>query len=94
MAGRSDLTEYGYRKARARFLAASDVCHLCGHPAADTVDHITPVARGGAPDDPANWAPAHGVNRCPTCGRNCNGEKGDRPHTSVLTTSRDWYVKP
>ncbi|MFF0503727.1 hypothetical protein ACFYUH_09005 [Streptomyces fimicarius] len=36
MAGRTDLTTHGYRKSRAAFLAANDVCHLCGHPAALT----------------------------------------------------------
>lgn len=97
MAGRKDLTEYAYRKARAAFLAESDVCHICGHPAADTVDHLTPVSKGTvAPDDTDNWAPAHGVKGCPTCGRKCNSEKGDRPNATVnrLVTSRDWYAGP
>lgn len=31
MAKRRDLTTYDYRKKRARFLAESDVCHICGH---------------------------------------------------------------
>lgn len=43
MTGRADLTSYDYRKRRAAFLAESDVCHLCGHPGADVVDHVTPV---------------------------------------------------
>ncbi|MEU0369096.1 HNH endonuclease [Streptomyces sp. NPDC006283] len=96
MAGRKDLTEYGYRKARARFLAESDVCHICGHPAADTIDHLTPVSRGGSTKDQDNWAPAHGVKGCPTCGRKCNGEKSNKPAAAVnrLVTSRDWYSGP
>ncbi|MFD4745036.1 HNH endonuclease [Streptomyces rubiginosohelvolus] len=94
MAGREDLTAYDYRKARAAFLAASDICHICGHPAADVVDHVTPVAAGADPRDQDNWAPAHGINRCPTCGRNCNGEKGSTTTAPRLLTSRDWYAGP
>ncbi|MYV64448.1 HNH endonuclease [Streptomyces sp. SID2131] len=96
MATRDDLTAYEYRKARAAFLAANDICHLCGHAQADVIDHRIPVSRGGDPRDQDNWAPAHGVNRCPTCGRNCNGEKSNRPMSEAapLTTSRDWYAGP
>ncbi|MET9952378.1 HNH endonuclease signature motif containing protein [Streptomyces sp. NPDC006339] len=96
MAKRTDLTEYGYRKARARFLADNDVCHICGHAAADTVDHVVPVSAGADPTDRDNWLPAHGVNGCPTCGRKCNGEKGDRAMSpaSTFRTSRDWYAGP
>lgn len=92
MSGRSDLTAYGYRKARARFLAESDVCHLCGHPGADVVDHVTPVAAGADPRDEDNWAPAHGIKGCTTCGRNCNGDKGASTNAPRLKTSRDWYA--
>lgn len=96
MAGRKDLTEYAYRKARARILAESDVCIMCGHPGSDAADHIVAVARGGAPHDPDNLAPIHGVDGCPTCGRKCNNEKGDKPLSAVtrLATSRDWYAGP
>lgn len=96
MASRAELTEYGYRKLRARVLAESDVCILCGHRASDAVDHIVPVKRGGARKAPDNLAPIHGVLGCPTCGRKCNNEKGDRPLSAVtrLVTSRDWYAGP
>jgi hypothetical protein len=94
VASRRDLTSYAYRKQRARLLAESDVCHICGHGAADVIDHRVPVARGGDPLDPDNQAPAHGINRCPTCGRNCNGEKGAAAQASRLVTSRDWYAGP
>lgn len=92
MSGRSDLTNYAYRKGRAAFLADNDVCHLCGHPAADVIDHVRPVASGADPRDRDNWAPAHGVKRCPTCGRNCNGTKGANTNAPHLNTSRDWYA--
>jgi hypothetical protein len=32
-----------YRRLRALILAASDICHLCGHPGADSIDHLYPV---------------------------------------------------
>ncbi len=86
-------TEYRYRKARAYVLSQSDICYLCGHGRADVAEHIVPVSKGGDPYDVANMRPAHGVRRCPTCGRNCNGEKSDKPLASVnqLKTSIDWY---
>ncbi|HCA86364.1 MAG TPA: HNH endonuclease [Streptomyces sp.] len=96
MAGRTELTSYAYRKTRARVLADSDVCIVCGHAQADAVDHIVSRARGGHPTDPDNLAPIHGVTGCPTCGRKCNNEKSDKPLTQVtrLKTSRDWYASP
>lgn len=59
-------------------------CHLCGkptqrtkvvpHPRAPTLDHIIPLARGGA-DAPSNVACAHFI---------CNARKGDRPADEQL----------
>lgn len=60
-----------------KILAASDVCHICGHPEAEAVDHVISLHRGGSDDDPANLAPAH-HKPCPTCGRPCNLEKGTK----------------
>lgn len=96
MAGRSELVSYEYRQVRARILAESDVCILCGHGAADAVDHIHPVSKGGAKLDPDNLAPIHGVNGCPVCLRKCNNEKGNRSLAEVqqLTTSVDWFAGP
>jgi 5-methylcytosine-specific restriction endonuclease McrA len=96
MAGREELTSYEFRQMRARLLAASDVCIMCGHAGADAADHIVPVARGGARRDPDNLAPIHGVNGCPTCGRKCNNDKGDKLLSEVkrLVTSVDWYAGP
>ncbi|MFJ8081975.1 HNH endonuclease [Streptomyces sp. NPDC096205] len=93
---RSELTSYEWRQLRARTLAASDVCIVCGHGAADTADHIQPVSKGGARLDPDNVAPIHGVHGCPVCLRKCNSEKGDRPLADVvqLVTSVDWFAGP
>lgn len=68
-----------YRRARRQVLAQSTVCWLCGHDGADQADHVVPVSRGGAVNDPANLRPAHGTNACPTCGRRCNQERNRRP---------------
>ncbi len=43
------------------------VCHLCGGPYADAIDHVIPVARGGS-DHPDNLRPAH---------TKCNSTKRD-----------------
>ncbi|GIH69454.1 HNH endonuclease [Sphaerimonospora thailandensis] len=93
---RAELTSYAYRKLRARILATSDVCILCGHGSADAVDHVISVKRGGPRLDPGNLAPIHGDNGCPTCLRKCNREKSDKPLSEVkhLITSRDWYSGP
>jgi len=94
VAGREELTSYAYRKIRAQILAESDTCHWCGHPAADAIDHLTAVAKGGAKVDPENLAPIHGVTGCPTCGRKCNNEKSDGTRAARLVTSVDWYAGP
>lgn len=96
MAGRVELTSYAYRKMRARILADSDICIVCGHTDSQAVDHRTPVARGGHATDPDNLAPIHGVQGCPTCKRKCNNDKGTKalPQVTRLNTSRDWYAEP
>jgi len=91
-----DLTSYAYRKVRAQVLADSDVCIVCGHGAADAVDHIHARSKGGAKLDPDNLAPIHGVRGCPVCLRKCNSEKSNRPLADVvqLHTSVDWFAGP
>ena len=78
---------------RHRRIIAKDrpPCHLCGHdinydaeshldPLAFTVDHITPISRGG-PDTLDNKAAAH---------RKCNREKSDRTPGATFITDRTW----
>lgn len=78
-----------WREARARVLATSDVCGICGgavnmslpgtHPEGPTVDHVAPVGLGGAMVDGANLQLAH---------LRCNQARGAQPVTSVR--SREW----
>lgn len=81
-----DKDVYAYRKLRRAILAESDVCHLCAHPGADTIDHLIPISRGGG-HDPDNLRPAHGVNSCTTCGRRCNQERGNKARTAAGATA-------
>ena len=75
------------QRRNARILAASDVCHICGHPGADAVDHVIPLARGGSDTDPANLKPAHHDVACPDCGERCNRAKGMRLIAPVMRHS-------
>ena len=57
------------------------LCHLCGDPHADAIDHIVPVSWGGS-DDPANLAPAH---------TSCNSSKRDaRPDAWTWNRPSMW----
>lgn len=60
-----------------RILSASDICHICGKPGADAVDHVIPLARGGA-DDASNKKPAH--HDVPP---HCNRRKSDKLPSEV-----------
>ena len=66
------------KRNRKIFAEKGDVCHICGHPGADAIDHVRPVSKGGSDTDPENLMPAHHDTPCPTCGRKCNRIKGDR----------------
>jgi 5-methylcytosine-specific restriction endonuclease McrA len=94
MGKRTELGSRPYRRIRAHILAHSRVCIVCGHEGSQDTDHIIPISKGGAPLDPANLAPIHGVDGCPQCKRTCNQEKSDRPLSEVtsLNPSRDWYA--
>lgn len=70
-----------WRRIRAAVLAASDVCHICGQPGADSVDHVLPLARGGT-DDRSNLAPVH--HDVPP---KCNRLKGARIDAPIVRRS-------
>ncbi len=64
-----------------RLLKQSDVCHICGQPGADSIDHKVPIARGGT-EDRHNLAPAH--HNAPP---HCNRLKGDREYAPIIRRS-------
>lgn len=49
----------GWAKLRRRILRRdAGICHVCGRPGADEVDHVVPASQGGT-DDPGNLAAIH-----------------------------------
>lgn len=68
-------------------LAACDICWLCGHAGADTVDHVIPLrvlkqtGQMELANDPTNLRPAH---------LTCNSRRQDRPPTIEAKRSRLW----
>lgn len=75
MAASNGRGTQAWRKLRARILADSPICAMCGRARATTVDHIVPLAYGGALLDPANLRPA--------CTR-CNCRAGQQMTTRIL----------
>lgn len=85
-----------FRRARAQVLAASQVCWLCGHDGADSVDHVIPrwlcIATGQDKllNAASNLAPAH-HKPCPTCGIRCNRARGTGTASQgKAAQSRQW----
>ena len=91
---RYSLRSGRYRRMAALILATSDLCHLCSHPGADSIDHLYPLSwqvPGIDPYDIRYWRPAHNNKPCETCGKRCNNVKGNRSIAPVdLNTSRQW----
>lgn len=64
---------------KAKWEASNKICHLCGNPIdpnlpshhrmARTIDHITPIARGGT----------HDIDNLDFAHRRCNSSKKDKP---------------
>lgn len=83
------------QKRNKAILAKSDVCHICGHPGSDSVDHVLPLAPVAydpaemkrRDTDPDNLKPAHHDAPCPTCGERCNRSKGDRDWAPIIRRS-------
>lgn len=81
-----------YRRNRARLLAATDTCALCGqalhpdlpagHPMSATADHIVPISRGGT----------HAMNNLRAAHFACNSRRGNRNHMPGQPTNlgRTW----
>lgn len=74
------------RERNQRILADSDICHLCGKPGADAIDHVIPyvecIRRGIDPDEPANLKPAHHDVE-----PKCNRRKSDKLHAPIVKRS-------
>ena len=58
-----------YKAIRRRLLTGRPICHLCGIPGADSLDHVIPLSRGGT-NEMSNLRPAHLA---------CNIAKHNRP---------------
>lgn len=68
-----------WRRVRAAVLAEQPICQMCWRARADTVDHIVPLAKGGALLDRTNLRSA--------CGP-CNYRAGQRITTAILRARR------
>lgn len=86
----------GIPKALAEAIHARDhsVCHICGHPGADQIDHKVNVKHPDAPTDvdhPDNLAPIH-ATPCPTCGIPCHhlktAQEAQRTRAQALALTR------
>ncbi|QGX08246.1 HNH endonuclease [Janibacter melonis] len=74
------------QRNKALLAASSGICHLCGHPGADCMDHVVPLYLDGE-DEPHNMRPAHHFAECETCGVKCNRAKGRRRVAPVIRSS-------
>lgn len=88
---------YAAQLRNQRMLRESDVCHICGEPGADAIDHVRPVitrAPGNPwqtrePEAPYNLKPAH-HDQPNSHGDRCNRIKSNKTPDVRLTTSRQW----
>lgn len=78
-ARRSQLSGWAQQKRARRILRTDDTCYLCGLAGADQVDHVVPLAEGGA-DDVTNLRPVHS--------RPCHAEKSARESAAARARAR------
>jgi 5-methylcytosine-specific restriction endonuclease McrA len=57
---RSALSGWAQQRRAQRILETDDTCHVCQRQGSDQVDHVIPLAEGGA-DDATNLAPIHRI---------------------------------
>jgi hypothetical protein len=96
MASTRNGSTRAWRRARARVVRSQSCCSICGElvdkslrwpdPMSASVDHVDPLAMGGADLDPGNHALAH---------LGCNSRKGTgAPRIAAtsgsLNTTRAW----
>lgn len=88
------MTGWKRQQRNRAILAVSDVCHICGHPGSDAVDHVKALARAAdateaeqLDTDPANLRPAHHDVPCPTCGLRCNRHKAAKAWAPIIRRS-------
>lgn len=74
------------RAENRRILAASNVCHICGEPGADAVDHVIPLAKRPDLDVASNKRPAH-HDVANSQGIKCNRVKGDKDYAPIIRRS-------
>ena len=83
-----------WQRIKARVIRRDHgICHICGGPDADSADHLTPVAHGGALYDMANLAAVH-HNTPPHCNRRRGAGDVETARAKVLgaqpTTGTGW----
>ena len=86
-------TSSTYLAARTEMFAErGTVCVHCGHEGAGEADFRIPLSVD--PDqhvDADALQPSHGANYpCPTCGRECNAERGNKVNFSVFKPALTW----
>ena len=69
----STVSGWEQQRRAKRILRRDDTCHVCGLPGANEVDHVIPIAEGGA-DDETNLAPIHSI----PCHRRKTAEEAKR----------------
>ena len=84
------LTGRGLQTLRQKvFSTYGDICWLCGHEGADTIDHLVMVSQGGS-NTIENLRPAHG-RKSAFCVGNFSRKRG-RPQVKKKVKPRIYYT--